>query len=242
MSNIIFATKLKQLRKEKGLTMEELANKIGRTKSTISRWEKGERSPKMFEMVKLEQIFGIPAEEIMYDVTATSDSIIAQISATSSKLHEPRQEKVLTFAKKELSEQSSEQDTSIHEDAPSYDYTYYDQAVSAGTGQYLGETHRETVSLPVSYDADFVVPVYGDSMEPDYHDGDYIFVEQTYELSDGDIGVFELDGGAYVKELRLDGMSGSLHSLNAKYDDIAITPDRDFRIIGKVVGRYGGFR
>lgn len=41
-----FAERLKQLRKEKELTIEQLADKLGSAKSTISRYENGLREPK----------------------------------------------------------------------------------------------------------------------------------------------------------------------------------------------------
>ena len=37
------ATKLKELRKAKGLTLDELAILVGTSKQTISRYEKGDR-------------------------------------------------------------------------------------------------------------------------------------------------------------------------------------------------------
>ena len=49
MKNITFAERLKEARKSARLSQQALADKIGRTKSTISRWESGERNPKMFE-------------------------------------------------------------------------------------------------------------------------------------------------------------------------------------------------
>ena len=42
---IKFAKRIKELRLSKDMTMEELGNKLGKTKSTISTWEKGSRSP-----------------------------------------------------------------------------------------------------------------------------------------------------------------------------------------------------
>ena len=75
-------------------------------------------------------------------------------------------------------------------------------------------------------------------MEPDYHSGDYVFVKLSVDLSSGDIGVFELYGDAYIKELVIEDSGAYLHSLNSKYDDISIDSDSDFRIIGEVVGKY----
>lgn len=43
---VTFAERLKQLRKENGVTMEKLAEEIGTTKSTISRYENNKREPK----------------------------------------------------------------------------------------------------------------------------------------------------------------------------------------------------
>lgn len=40
-----FAVVFKNLRKERGLTQQELADRLGTTKSTISMYERGERRP-----------------------------------------------------------------------------------------------------------------------------------------------------------------------------------------------------
>ena len=92
--------------------------------------------------------------------------------------------------------------------------------------------------MPVNIDADFVIPIYGDSMEPEYHSGDYAFIKSTVNLNDGQVGVFDLKGDAYIKQLIIDGNKACLHSFNAKYEDIYIDEFSDFRIIGKVVGSY----
>ncbi|HEM4335992.1 TPA: helix-turn-helix transcriptional regulator [Streptococcus suis] len=117
-------------------------------------------------------------------------------------------------------------------------YNYYDQPASAGTGQYLNDVKVETIELPIEVDADFVVPIYGDSMEPEYRSGDYVFVKLSVDLSDGDIGVFAYNGDAYIKQLRITDQGAYLHSLNPDYDDIPITADTDFRTIGEVVEVY----
>ncbi|HEM4162892.1 TPA: helix-turn-helix transcriptional regulator [Streptococcus suis] len=117
-------------------------------------------------------------------------------------------------------------------------YNYYDQPASAGTGQYLNDVKVETIELPIEVDADFVVPIYGDSMEPEYRSGDYVFVKLSVDLSDGDIGVFAYNGDAYIKQLRITDQGAYLHSLNPDYDDIPITADTDFRTIGEVVDVY----
>ena len=147
----------------------------------------------------------------------------------------------MAYTDKQLKEQELEvnnQNTINEPQTIYYTYNYYDQALSAGTGQYLNDVQVEQIELPIDVDADFVVPIYGDSMEPEYHSGDYVFVKLSVELSNGDIGVFEYYGDAYIKELVINDSGAYLHSLNSKYDDILVDIDSDFRIIGKVVGRY----
>lgn len=53
------SNKIKELRKEKKLTQEELAKKINVTKLTISRWERGERVPKSDKAQQLADLFNV---------------------------------------------------------------------------------------------------------------------------------------------------------------------------------------
>lgn len=108
MKNITFAERLKEARKSANLSQEALAKSIGRTKSTISRWESGERNPKMFEMVELEKILGVPAETLLYGTEKITKTTLSEINQISSKLEEPRQQVVLDTAKEQYKEQESE--------------------------------------------------------------------------------------------------------------------------------------
>ena len=220
-------------RKENGWTMREFGEKLGKSESAISKWIKGVRSPMVEDFDKMVNLFNTDPDTLMYGASETS-STLSEINKVSSQLKLPRQEKVLVFAENELEEQNTENIIELKE----YTYTYFDNPISAGTGEYLTDGVQEKITLPIEFDADFVVPVCGDSMEPEYHDYDYVFVETTYDLSNGDIGVFILDGDAYIKELRIDDEGAFLHSLNPNYRDKPILTESDFRIVGKVVGRY----
>ncbi|HEN6126949.1 TPA: helix-turn-helix domain-containing protein [Streptococcus agalactiae] len=244
-STIAFPAMVKELRLSKNLTMEQLAEELGKTKSTISKWEKGTRSPKIYEIEEIAKFFGVEPKKMMFGDHSTPidsqveliPSTLQKINATSSQLEQPRQEKVLSFANEQLEEQNTVEN-SKNTVVELFSYNYYDHAASAGTGQYLNDVQVETIELPVDYDADFVIPVYGDSMEPEYHSGDYVFVKLSVELVDGDIGVFEYYGDAYIKQLLINNEGAFLHSLNSKYEDIPIDRDSDFRIIGEVIGSY----
>ena len=226
---------LKTKRLEKRLTLEQVGEIVGVGKSTVRKWENGMiENMGRDKIVALSKALDISPLDIL-GIDKPQESTTKQIlDSVFSKLEEPRQDKVVAYAKSELDEQNKV--VNIKD----YTYDYYDNAVSAGTGQYIGTTQRDQVTLPVEFDADYVVPVYGDSMEPEYHDGDYIFIESTVNLNDGEIGVFELYGDTYVKQLILEDDHAYLHSLNKKYKDMKVDADAgsDFRVLGRVVGRY----
>ena len=85
--------------------------------------------------------------------------------------------------------------------------------------------------MPFQDGADFVIGVSGDSMEPDYSDGDIVYVRKVTELKQGEVGIFTIGNECFIKELGAD----RLISRNKSYDDIK--GNEDVRLIGKVIGK-----
>ena len=236
-------TQIKTFRKSAGFTQDELAKRLNTTKQTISRYEKGDRKANQDMLFELCDIFGVSIDDFFPSQNeSTQLPTSSQIQSIYDQLEPSRQGKVLTYAESQLNEQKNEENTKKNEVSEKvvqlYGYDYYDHAASAGTGQYLNDVRVERIELPVDVDADFVIPIKGDSMEPDYHDGDLVFIQTSVDLNDGVIGVFNYNGEAYIKQLVIDTEQAYLHSLNPAYKDMPITPDTDFRIIGEVVDLY----
>ena len=233
---------IKTFRKSAGFTQDELAKRLNTTKQTISRYEKGDRKANQDMLFELCDIFSVSIDDFFPSQNEALQSLpTSTIQTIYNQLAPPRQDKVLTYAERQLKEQRNEEETQpneVSEVIQLYSYDYYDHPVSAGTGQYLNDVRVERIELPVDVDADFVIPIKGDSMEPDYHDGDLVFIRTSVELNDGVIGVFNYNGDAYIKQLVIDKDQAYLHSLNPAYKDMPITPDTDFRIIGEVVDLY----
>ncbi|MGQ5708649.1 helix-turn-helix domain-containing protein [Lactobacillus sp. PSON] len=57
--------RIRQLRKEKGYTLEQVAKSINVTNMTISRYERGEREPKIETWDKLASFFNVPTSYLM---------------------------------------------------------------------------------------------------------------------------------------------------------------------------------
>ena len=237
---IYIGSKIKEFRLKRNLTQKELAKLVNVGDTTIANYEKGFRSPKKDTMFDLANAFNVSIDDLFPPIQKGSSSNTPQIQTIYDELKPPRQIKVLTYAERQLKEQNEEK-TKINEVSEAirlYSYDYYDHPASAGTGQYLNDVRVERIELPVDIDADFVIPIKGDSMEPDYHDGDLVFIQTSVDLNDGVIGVFNYNGNAYIKQLVIDKDQAYLHSLNPAYKDMLITPDTDFRIIGEVVDLY----
>lgn len=58
---------IKQLREGAGLTQEQLAEKVGVARSTVTQWENGWSNPRMGMVRKLAGIFGVSTADIVYE-------------------------------------------------------------------------------------------------------------------------------------------------------------------------------
>jgi len=69
-----FGSRLKELRKQHGMTQQQLAGRIGVTKSVISFYELKERAPSPEVLIKLSYIFHVTTDYLLgIDKTKTLD-------------------------------------------------------------------------------------------------------------------------------------------------------------------------
>jgi len=106
---------------------------------------------------------------------------------------------------------------------------------SAGCGYDLNDPDQwrsiEVVDTPEARMADFAVEVEGRSMEPDYCDGDIVYISLASEVPVGQVGLFIQNGRGYIKEAGND----RIISRNPEYKDI-FPEDGDIECKGKVIG------
>ena len=131
----------------------------------------------------------------------------------------------------ELSQQKSE----FYENSPLFFKPKYGRFASAGSGEYLFDNlPSENIPVPQKYQyADFIIGVHGDSMQPTFYDQDNLVIKKQQHLEIGDIGLFIIDGEAYVKEYQTD----RLHSHNSQYPDIVFNEEINIQCVGKVLGK-----
>lgn len=241
----IFANNLSFYMEKKGVDRNTLCADLNLKYTTVRDWLKGITYPRIGKIELLANYFNINKSDLIENKATTtqpSDSLLEAITNTARQLNTDNKKTVLRTSEELLEAQMNTEETKINEVSEKvvqlYGYDYYDHPASAGTGQYLNDVRVERIELPVDIDADFVIPIKGDSMEPDYHDGDLVFIQTSVDLNNGVIGVFNYNGDAYIKQLVIDEDQAYLHSLNPEYKDMPITPETDFRIIGEVMDIY----
>ena len=109
--------------------------------------------------------------------------------------------------------------------------------VSAGKGYSLDDEDWEEINVvrtSESEQADFAVTVDGDSMLPDYKDGDIVLVKQQDTIELGQIGIFTMNNNqGFIKEIGVN----CLISHNPEYDDIVPTENDIIECNGLVLGK-----
>ncbi|HEM6005032.1 helix-turn-helix transcriptional regulator [Peptostreptococcus porci] len=63
-----FNEKLIELRKQKGLSQDELGNALGVSRQTISKWELGQSYPDFQRLVLLSDYFGLSLDTLVKDI------------------------------------------------------------------------------------------------------------------------------------------------------------------------------
>lgn len=234
-----FHDRLKEARLNLGLTQEQLAIKIGVAKSTLNGYEKGNREPNMLTVQKLMQNLNIDANFLWQDEMNDATELIVSSNEWN---HIKKYRNLDSYGRKQVdcvlnNEYNRVQDQmmEVADDSIPFVYTKpeYLTGLSAGTGLFVfDDIPTQTAEVPEEYkNADFVIGVTGDSMDPTFSNGDRVAVKKQPTINQGEIGVFMINGNGYIKELG----NNELISHNKKYENINL--DENSICIGKVLGK-----
>lgn len=226
---------IKKYRNIKGMTQQDIADALGESSGrVIYNWEKGIGRPDCYKLARLCDLLEVSADELigcksMADrPTATEWTTIQKYRALDEHgkevvdyLIDSEYKRVATLSRKPKPRMLK--------------IDYYTLPASAGTGNFLDSEFAEELLVPESAEAeqaDFVISVGGDSMEPTYHDGDKVFVEKCDSVDIGEVGIYVVNGEAYIKELG----NHKLISYNEKYKPIPLTENDSVYCCGRVIG------
>lgn len=225
---------IKILRENRNLTQKDCADIFGVTLRAWQTYEQGVSDPKYETLCKIADYFGVTIDYLLgrecnpKRLNQRDEELEAAFIEVYRSLPENVRKDILNGIKDTVLSMYSVQPQCIS-------IQYIDAAASAGLGELLSDYEdAETVLVPLtpeSRKADFVLRVHGDSMEPEYSDGDYVLVKQQDTIEQGEIGIFCVDGEGYIKQLG----NNVLISLNKKYPEIPLNAES--RCFGKVLGK-----
>lgn len=65
----MFSQNLQKLRAEKNISQEQLADKIGVSRQSVSAWESGKSSPELDKLIALSELFEISLDELTGEIS-----------------------------------------------------------------------------------------------------------------------------------------------------------------------------
>ena len=97
-----FGNYLYSLRKSKGMTQQELADKLGVTNKAVSKWETGEAFPETAQLIPLSDIFGVTVDDLLRGKAETlveTKQITESPNEESESIHFEKQKKIRSLGK-----------------------------------------------------------------------------------------------------------------------------------------------
>lgn len=230
----LIGEKIREARMAQGLTQVQLAKLTGeKTGTVINNWESGTSRPSIDKIPRLCQALQI-TPDALFNISGEYPSI--------GEMAMIRKYRVLdTFGKNAVdSVLNIEHDRMISYQPKKQrvrliKFDFYNYPASAGTGNFLEVEMPDEIwvkETPEAEYADYVIPISGDSMAPTFHSGDKVFIEKCSALAEGDIGIFIVNGEAFIKECG----DKCLISHNKSYKPIKLTDNDSVYCCGRVVG------
>lgn len=240
---------LKQLRIASGKTQKEVAEILGRKQQIVGHWETGYSQPDANTLFTLCEIYGTTVDSAFGFKKTNISFHDFKLLEKYNDLDDYGKETINIALEREstrvqqLTELRSRPAAVIdfqERNHPAARLAEYFRSASAGGGVFiLGNEATSKISVSESdWDdrVDYVISISGDSMEPDFSDGDKVMVSQRVEIHHGDVGIFVVDGKAYIKEYG----ETELISRNRKRPNIKISEYNNIVCMGKVIGKLKG--
>ena len=239
---------LKRLRNEARISQQELANRIGISKSSINMYERGEREPGIETLKTFADFFGVgmdyllgksPFRNITHgNVTECPDDenpYELELRDAFSKYDVDSQKLIA----KNLSELARMQIRPITKKR-----LFVLGNVACGEPIFADEQRNTYIDVDSDFDADFCLTAKGDSMiNARIFDGDILFVKSQPTVEDGEIAVVLIEDEATVKRVYYNKEDSILTLVpeNPTYKPMRYQGEElnNIRILGKVVfGQY----
>ncbi len=230
-----FSAVLKTYRKKARLSQQEVAERMNVTRNTIVNWETDKSKPDYSCIPALCALLDIPVYRLFNmdpgnGLSPQEEQMIANFRLLSP-MNRTVVDKMLNLL---VEEEASARQMTLRESAVFMEIR--PAAVAAGGGVEVTDPAPSYTFLrknSINARADGIVLVSGDSMEPVYHDGDYVYYVCAEDARPGEDVIVDTDDGAVIKRL---GKDRTLYSVNPDRPYGEKSEDNLVRIRGRVLG------
>lgn len=238
-----FGERLTQLRKDAGYsTRNEFADKLGIPSTTLRNYETDVREPGHTFLKQMSEMFNVSVDYLL--CLTNEKEKISDYQLKASEFEHIKKYRRLDIHSKNIVDTIIDlelkriEESSVNEDVEeNIVYINFAQnSASAGSGDVLfgdiDDTPLALVENRITNKADFAVRVNGNSMLPNFSNGDIVLASKQ-PVDNGDIGLFVVNGNGYIKKKG----SRELISLNPKFDNVQIGEYDTVYCMGKVIGK-----
>lgn len=217
-NNAIIGARIKQVREEKGLTQEELANVLGLNKSTIQR----------YETAKIEKI-KLPIVEAIAQLLDVNPEWISDKTDIRTNYNTPASDSLSALMQK-------------YDNIKPIKLKRFPMLgeIACGEPIFADEDKEHYIMADMDIDADFCLTAKGDSMiGARIYNGDIVFIKEMPIVENGDIAAVIIEEEATLKRVYYypDDNMLQLVAENPKYKPLVYQgPELDtIRILGRAV-------
>lgn len=199
--------RIKEFRNAHNLTTEELAEEIGTTRATITRYETGARKANQDVLFKLADIFHVSLDDFFPPRNfSPTNNVIYSLPDTLQRVRVPV-----------IGEIACGDPITAEENIDGYTEEIFEKSVPEGNL--------------------FALKCKGHSMEPRIPDGALAIIREQPTVEDDEIAAVLVDGDteATLKRIKHQGDMVVLMPENKDYDPIILNKDNPGRIVGKVI-------
>ena len=215
---------------KQGKSQKSLAKYVGVSDTAIGKWKNKPQDIKFENVVKASEFLNVSLNYLAYGKEPSIPREYQKLISTYKTLSPDNQNMALGLLEAMYNIQCRNNIECI-----TIKHSIY--KVSAGKGYSLDDEDWEEINVirtSESEQADFAVTVDGDSMLPDYKDGDIVLVKQQDTIELGQIGIFTMNNNqGFIKE----SGENCLISHNPEYDDIVPTENDIIECCGLVLGK-----
>ena len=218
--------------KQHNIKITTLLKELKIAAGSSTSWKRG-TVPNSDALIKISEYFNVPVDYILFGKEPTIPTEYQSLITSYQELSKDNQQLLKDIISSMIDIQTANKKRSEIE------YTTIRHSlhkVSAGLGEALDDEDNwediEVVSTPESEMADFAITVVGESMSPNFHDGDIVLVKEQPEIEIGQIGIFICNNEGFIKEAGRD----RLISHNPKFDDIYPSENSEIICEGLVLG------